>query len=130
MNNTPAYPDLKIQIEHENKFLVFEAEWRERQWVCEDDRWVINLRPQSAVAGDVALGGHLFNRQAKTLHRKVRDALLHEARQIIKGDHHAYRETEEFDPDDDLGIPPHEPSDLPQDHPSNQPKPGYRPDDK
>jgi len=92
MTDRPAYPSFKVQVDHDGDLLVFEAEWRERQWVCEDDRWVINLRPQSAVAGDVALGGHLFNRQAKTLHRKVRDALLHEARQTINGDHHAYRE--------------------------------------
>lgn len=40
---------------------------------------------------------------------------------------HEY-EDEPFDPDDDLGTP--EPADLPRDHPSNQPKPGYRPADK
>jgi hypothetical protein len=37
---------------------------------------------------------------------------------------------EDFNPNDDLGTPPNDPTDLPRDHPLSQPKPGCRPADK
>jgi len=66
------------------------------------------------------LGQHSYRRIAEII--GVSYIEYNEARMMCEG--------ENFDPDDDLGTPPNDPPDLPQGHPSNQPKPRYRPADK
>jgi hypothetical protein len=86
MTDREFYPDLSVQYESQGKTCLAGAEWREDrgQWVCESEDFVIRLWPDSAGAGGVDFNGHLFNRHSKQRYRAARNALVNEARDLVK----------------------------------------------
>lgn len=77
--------DLQIEVDHDDKVLVFDAEWRpeEEQWVCEDRRWTIRLTPYGGTKIDIA-NSFCFKNMALPLYRKVRGKLKVAARDELK----------------------------------------------
>jgi len=88
MPERSQYPDLKIMIEYDGRLLEYCARWRGDEWVQEENRWKLRIQPNKK--GNVDHTGFLYHARDEALYESVKQALIHEAHQMIKGDHHAY----------------------------------------